>query len=153
MAIFAVETSTTVETTALEITKLLVKKGARSILTDYGDDGSPIGVSFQLKTQQGLAGYKLPINAAGVHAHMQRENAAGRLPQRLVTRQQAARVAWRIALVWLKALIAVTESEALKTEDVLLPWLIVSGAGPDRLTLADAIQSGQLMLPAASESR
>ena len=107
--------------TAAEIQKQLVKAGARGIYQEYDADQVLCGLSFQLKTDHGIINFKLPANIDGVYKHIQYEK---RLAKRLRTREQAARIAWRIIKDWVEAQVAIIKAEIVKAEEVFFPYAL-----------------------------
>jgi hypothetical protein len=43
-------TTVPVHRTLGQVTELLVKAGARQMMTDYGEDGAPSGITFSVET-------------------------------------------------------------------------------------------------------
>lgn len=109
-----------------EIQHTLATHGARSILTDYGDDGTVKALAFKVSTPQGEVGIRLPIDPDAVLKILQREHVAGRLRshQGEPDRRQAVRVAWRIVKDWVEAQMAILETEMVKMEQIFLPYVI-----------------------------
>lgn len=110
--------------TVREIEELLTGHGARSILKNYDANGDIESVSFKVITAQGEIGIRLPVNPDAVLKVMN----GTKTPRHYCNRQQAVRVAWRIAKDWIKAQMAIIETEMVKMEQVFLPyWVMPSG--------------------------
>ena len=92
-------TSVAADKTVAEIQRLLAAAKATAILSEFSD-GIAIAVSFRIKTEFGVLTFRLPANIDGVYAALQRSRTIG---PKFRTRDQAARVAWRIILHWLDA--------------------------------------------------
>jgi hypothetical protein len=100
-----------------EIQGILVSRGAEHILMDY-KDGEPIGLSFIVKTQFGETPFRLPANIERVQAVLNKQRVRTR-----VERDMAARVAWRILKDWVRAQMAILETEMVSIEQVFLPYM------------------------------
>jgi hypothetical protein len=112
--------STTINTdkTIGEIQKILSQGGAKKILMEY-EKGIPIEISFQLETTFGLTSYKLPASIEKFYEVMKRT----KIPNRLKTREQAARVSWRVIKDWLEAQLAIVQASLVTMDQVFLPYL------------------------------
>lgn len=141
-------TTVAVEKTAGEIQQLLAKNGARSIMMDYDQHGAPIALAFQVETEIGMRGYRLPVNLDAVHKTLTLQWNQGKVPRRFVTREQAARVGWRILKDWTEAQMALLETRMVTLGEIMLPWQITS----DGITVYQALMEREYqMLPAAKE--
>ena len=114
--------STTVDAlkTVGEIQGILVAHGARSILMNYGKDGSIESLSFIVETPYGDMPIRLPIDARAVLKVLEEE----RVPPRYANYPQAVRIAWRIVKDWVRAQMAILETEMVKMEQIFLPYMI-----------------------------
>lgn len=146
MALLNYTTKVGVEKTLVEIHKRLVTAGARNVSTDYAE-GLATAVSFVIATPIGAFAYRLPADAEAawrVLTQQARSHKLGRSAA-FFTREQAARVAWRIVKDWLEAQLALIELEMATIDQVMLPYLVTdSGA-----TLYEAFRDRQLALPAS----
>lgn len=115
--------STSVEAikTIGEIEVILVKHGAKSILTNYNEDGTVESLSFIVKTAYGDMPIRLPVNAEAILRVMQRDR---QVPRHYCTHPQAVRVVWRILRDWVRAQMAILETEMVKMEQIFLPYMI-----------------------------
>ena len=124
-----------------EIQGILVGHGARAIMIDY-DGEVPVALAFVIKTTQGELPFRLPANVKQVEKillnmrarppetwHSDYEKVMDRI------RKQSARVAWRIIKDWVRAQMAILDTEMVKVEQVFLPYLDVGGGK----TLYDAM--------------
>lgn len=108
--------------TVQEISSLLSKRGATSVVTDY-DGGEATGVRFAIRIPDGgTFFYQLPCRAEGVLSTMKSQ----RVERRLLTIQQARRVGWRIVKDWLVAQFALIDAGAAEVPEVFLPYMLVS---------------------------
>ena len=114
-----------------EIQGILVAHGAKSILINYADNGVVESLSFIVKTPYGDMPIRLPTDAKAVLRLMEEQ----RVPRRYLTYEQAVKVAWRIVKDWVRAQMAILETEMVKMEQIFLPYMAVS----DDKTLYDAM--------------
>lgn len=119
MPIMNYTTKVKCEKTAAGIQNSLRKAGAKSVLTEYLDDGRIDFISFRINTSYGSIFFKLPARVDGVYRAMQ---ADGEVPRRHKTKTQAERVAWRIIKDWVECQIALVDSEQAELEQVFLPY-------------------------------
>jgi len=115
MAILNYTTTISTEKTASEIQKKLAITGAEAVLSEYDKDGVMCAMSFRIR---GLY-FRLPINIEGTYQAMNKDR---RIPNRLKTYEQAARVAWRIIKDWIEAQIAIIQAGQAEIEQVFLPY-------------------------------
>ena len=107
--------------TAGEAMEYLLAHGAVNVAAESDGKGGETGLSFGLRTPAGLRSYRMPIRAAGVFNVLRGDKT---VPARYKTAEQADRVAWRVALVWLKSNIALAEAGLADMGEVLLPWMV-----------------------------
>ena len=107
-----------------QVQALLVEGGARQIMAEYNDVGTPIGIAFAVETGFGLRNFHLPVNAAKVEAVLRRDK---KVERRFKTPEQAERVAWRIVKDWLEAQLAIIRTEMVTLEQVMLPYMAAGG--------------------------
>ncbi len=117
MAILNYTTSIEVAKTASEIQAKLSKAHASAVLCEY-EAGILSHISFQAMTQHGLMSFRLPGNVDGVHKALIKQ----RVPNKLQTKEQAARVAWRIIKDWVEAQLAIIEAGMVTITEVFLPY-------------------------------
>jgi len=121
MPIMTYTTEIDVEKTIGEVTKALARRGVTRISTMFDAEGVPSGLGFTMKTDYGFRDFELPVRTAGVLRAMQRDS---KVPKSKQTPQQAARVAWRIAKVWLEAQSALIDAELATLDEVMLPYMV-----------------------------
>jgi hypothetical protein len=139
-------TTVSVDRTIGEIHGMLVRAGARSIMTDYDDQRRPLTIAFLVVTPIGERAFRLPANVDAVFKVLTLQSQKGQVPRRFVTREQATRVGWRIVKDWVEAQLAIIESGMVTLDQVMLPYM------EDRVTgvsLYEAFVKQQLALPAA----
>jgi hypothetical protein len=131
MPILNYTTSIASEKTVGEITSLLARKGARSINTDFTEEGLIHGITFVMVLHGLPVRFQLPSNASGVCAVMMKEKPYSYSYSRKTReqwqqeiRQQAERVAWRILKDWVEAQIALVESSQAEMAQVFMPYAV-----------------------------
>jgi hypothetical protein len=132
-------TTISAQKTVSEIMASLVMHGAKAILVDYDDAGLIESLSFRLATVSGDIGIRLPIDPDAVLRVMERQG----VQHRYCTRQRSVQVAWRIAKDWVKAQMALVETEMVRMEQVFLPYWIT----PSGNTLYQLLVSNKFQLP------
>jgi len=124
--------------TAMEIQDILRCGRARSVLMEYDQEGVLCSLSFTVETPRGAIAFRLPASIDNTLAVLRRQ----RVPSRLQTREQAARVAWRIIKDWVAAQLALVETEMVSLDQVFLPYALVNG----QETVYDRLAEGGLKL-------
>ena len=122
MAIANYTTSVSTIKTVGEIQGILVGHGAKSILINYGDNGVVESLSFIVKTPYGDMPIRLPTDAKAVLRVMEEQG----VPRRYLTYEQAVKVAWRIVKDWVRAQMAMLETEMVEMEQVFLPYMMAT---------------------------
>jgi hypothetical protein len=112
--------------TVMEIQAMLAKGGALAIMTEYDGAGVLFALTFRLGTPVGPVAYKLPCNVDAVSIILTRQAKAGKVPRRLVTKEQAARVGWRIIKDWVEAQLALVETQMVSADQVFLPYAVTA---------------------------
>jgi len=121
-----------------EIQGILVAHGAKHILMDY-DKGEPTGMAFIAATPYGDMPFRLPARIDRVQEVLNKQRVRSE-----VSRDFAARVAWRILKDWVRAQMAILETEMVSIEQVFLPYMEVGGQGK---TLYEVMLDHHLQLP------
>jgi hypothetical protein len=120
-----------------EIHGMLVSHGASHILTDY-KDGKPAGIAFIISTPYGEKPFRIPANIDKVVAVLLKELKSSSYRQwdsqyqkqrRGKLEEQANRVAWRILKDWVRAQMAILETEMVTIDQVFLPYMEVGQQG------------------------
>ena len=122
-------TSIGADKTAAEVSKILARAKVASTSIHYDGNGAPSGISFTLTTPHGARDFQLPVNVEGVYQILRNDRT---ISPRLRGRDQAVRVAWRIAKDWVEAQVALVTAGMVKMDEVMLPYLVV---GDGRKTL------------------
>lgn len=109
-----------------EIQELLSEHGADRIAVSYANR-KPVGLSFALVTAVGPRVFELPVDVEAVFALLDRQKTSRSKTE--VTREQAEKVGWRILKDWVAAQLALTETQMVTIDQVMLPYMITdSGA-------------------------
>jgi hypothetical protein len=121
-----------------EIQGMLVAHGAKHILIDY-DGEEPVGLAFIVPTAYGDTPFRLPANIDRVQGVLSRQRVRSRVPK-----DMASRVAWRILKDWVRAQMAILETEMVTIDQVFLPYMQVGESGK---ILYDVMLDHHLQLP------
>ncbi len=111
--------------TITEIQETLVSHGAKSVMTNYTDNGKIESLSFMVLVDGQERGIRLPADPGPVLKVLERQYQQGKIPRRFAEEHQALRVAWRIVLYWVTAQMAILETQMVKMEQVFLPYMIM----------------------------
>jgi hypothetical protein len=103
-----------------EITKALVKAGARGVAQEYAADGSVAGLQFAIPHHDQMLRYDLPVSAGAVGQVLTRQRVAAKYTRR----EHVERVAWRIMRDWVLAQLAILETNMVSLPQVMLPYLV-----------------------------
>ena len=125
-----------------EIQSILVSHGAKAIMTNYTDDGEPESLTFLVNTQFGENPYRLPANVAKVQAVLNNQRIRKSVPH-----DMAVRVAWRILKDWVRAQMAILETEMVSIEQVFLPYMETENGK----TLYEVMVDRHLALPSGEK--
>lgn len=125
MAILNYTTQIEAAKTVGQIHEILRTHGAQSVLTNYDERGEIESLSFEVNTPNGVAQIRLPVDPDAVLRVMKKFDS--HVPNRLQTRPQAVRIAWRIVKDWVEAQMAILETEMVKMEQIFLPYIQVRG--------------------------
>ncbi len=109
-------TSVPVDRTIADITKILVRRNATSILTDY-DAGEPVALRFQVDYLGKHLHFRLPVNIKGVDAALRAERLR-------YEDAKVKRIAWRIVKDWVDAQMALIEAGQAELPQVFLPYAV-----------------------------
>jgi hypothetical protein len=121
-----------------EIQGILVGHGAKHILIDYEKE-EPVGLAFIVATPYGDTPFRLPANIGRVAAVLNKQRARTQ-----VSEEVASRVAWRILKDWVRAQMAILETEMVTIDQVFLPYMQV---GKEGKILYDVMLEHHLQLP------
>ncbi len=102
-----------------EVQRTLVQHGAKSILMNYRD-GVIESLSFVVGTPYGDMPVRLPVDAKAVLKVLQQQE----VPPRYANYPQAVRVSWRIVKDWVRAQMAILETDMVRMEQIFLPYVV-----------------------------
>lgn len=105
--------------TLSEIQEKLARAGAQGIQINYAD-GQPVAMRFGLLVQGRAMVFLLPARHQGVLKAMENDPQVAR---RLVTREHALRVSWRIIKDWIEAQLALIEAGLAELAEVFFPYV------------------------------
>lgn len=117
-------TSISADRTLAEIQKKLAAAGCKGVMVAYAADRTPEALIFVIATAYGERSFRLPANAQAVETTLRNQAAKGKVPRRLATKEQAAKVAWRITKDWLEAQLAIVESGMVEIDEVMFPYML-----------------------------
>ena len=124
-----------------EIQAILVAHGAKHILIDY-NNGDPVGLAFIIATPYGDTPFRLPASIDRVQGVLNKQRVRTQVGKEL-----ASRVAWRILKDWVRAQIAILETEMVSIDQIFLPYMEV---GKEGKTLYQVMLDHHLQLPAGN---
>lgn len=124
MTLYMQSTKIEAEKTVAEISALLGRFGARSVMHEFDEFGDVTGVSFTILLGETRIPYKLPARIEPVHRAIQMQRSVNfRERKKDDDWQQARRVAWRQILRWIQAQIALIDTGMVSTAEVMSPWI------------------------------
>lgn len=106
-----------------EIQRILAQHKARSITTDFDDNGNVSGIKFVITMEKLPITIRLPVNVEGVYGSLR---TAKGISGKSKTMLQARRVAWRILKDWLEAQLALAMVGQAEMAQVMMPYAIDS---------------------------
>ena len=121
--LFTYTTSIEPQKTVGEIQEVLTSHGAKSILSDYDSEGKIKSLSFMVSTPHGDMAIQLPCNPEPVYRILKQQYEEKIISAGFVNEHQALRVSWRIILYWVKAQMAILETEMVQIEQIFLPYM------------------------------
>lgn len=125
MPILNYTTEIAVEKSMGEVIGALTKRGVTRISTVFDDDGKPAGIAFTMKTDYGIREFELPVRVEGVLATLIKD----KVQPKYRTYEHAAKVAWRIAKVWLEAQSALIDADLATLDEVMTPYMVAGKSG------------------------
>lgn len=120
MSLLNYTTSIKAAKTANEVQAILVKGGARQIMSVFDDDGQVSALSFSVMTQLGMRGFTLPVDWLPVLSILNKDP---RVPGHKKNNEHARNVAWRIMKDWIEAQMALVETGMVTFDQVMLPYM------------------------------
>jgi hypothetical protein len=126
--------------TAGEITKVLVRLGAENIGMSY-TGGKLTGMAFSIRRGPDVYAFQLPVRTHAVFDVLKSQRG---VPTSGRTMAQAERTAWRIMKSWIEAQAAIIETQMVKLEQVMLPYMVTDDGGTvfDRWEIHNQLPAG-----------
>jgi len=118
MAILNYTTKVKTEKTAGEIQSILGNSGASAVMSEF-DNGEIVAVAFQIKMNNQVLSFRLPINHEGVLRVLKSQQ----IKNEFKNEKQAKRTAWRITKDWIEAQVALVEAGQAEMVEVFMPYL------------------------------
>ena len=138
-------TSISVERTVSEVERMLAKYGATKIMKEFDDEGNIKLLAFIIMTSKGELPIKLPIQVHKIMEVFKVQVNQGKLPRKyLRDKERAYRVGWRIIKDWLDAQLTLLSIEAVKIEEIFLPYIYDFNLGK---TMFQAIEETGFQVP------
>ena len=122
MALKNYTTKIPAERTAAQIQELLAKHGATKIMTAY-TEGRIAGVMWAVDTPHGEIGFKMPVNVDACHAVLLKQRKVS-VRDHAAAYEHSRKVAWRIVKDWIEVQLALTETEMVSLDQVMLPYVV-----------------------------
>jgi len=120
MPILNYTTTISTDKTFIQIQKILLKGKANAVLCEYEKGGEMCSISFRLVVNDCTVMFKLPAHIDKIYTILQNDFKIKRPCMK--SRDQAARIAWRIRKDWLEAQFAIIEAEQAELLEVFLPY-------------------------------
>lgn len=117
MAILKYTTEVSAEKTCMEIQSMLAKAGADAIMLEY-DSGIVSGITFRIATIGGPVSFTLPCENGRILGLLCKQ----RVAPKYRTKEQAARVGWRIIKHWIEAQLAFIETGQVTLDQAFLAY-------------------------------
>ena len=136
-------TTVPAQRTIEQIQRLLVKHGAKAIMTEYDGDREISGLAFKVNSPHGDLPIRLPINVEAVEAVLYRDWDQRKMERKYTKEGHARRVAWRIMKDWLEVQMALIETEMVTMAEVFLSYVQVS----EGKTMYQALTDRHFQLP------
>ena len=110
--------------TILEIETLLSKSGATKIMKEYDCEGDVSSLNFIIITPKGNISIKMPVKIENMLEIFRIQVQDKKLPKKYLNNiEQANKVSWRIIKNWLEAQLSLIMINAVKLEEVFLPYV------------------------------
>lgn len=127
------------ERTLQEVQGLLVKYGARAILTEYDHTGNVKALSFKVMVNNQEMPFRVPCRWESIAEYLRRRakvndyswngNYDSDKKRRAGYEDKARRVAWRQVLRWIQAQLAFVDSEMVSVQEVFFQYAQIDQHG------------------------
>ena len=141
-------TSVSAERSIAEIQADLVAHGATAVAITYDQNhaGKAVGITWKVDTAHGNLPFTLPIDVEAIQKVLAGQGVRGVR----VGYYHCHRVGWRIVRDWVRAQMAIIETEMVDLEQVFLPYLYL---GADQTLYDHMMGEGQLGLKALASGK
>ena len=135
-----------------EVSAILMRSGATEILTELAG-GQVVGIKFALLIKGERVPFALPARTAAIFAKLQSQRPVRAADSKLAIdgrkrdEQQAPMIAWRQLLMWLKAQLALIDTDQVEAGQVFLPYQVLAN-GDTVYERVKALGQQKLNLPA-----
>lgn len=102
-----------------EIVEMLVRTGARGVVQEYDETGRMSSMGFTIVRSGTTMAFSLPVRSDAVRQVLIKQ----KVQSKYQTAEHADRVAWRILRDWIRAQMAIIETEMVSIEQVMLPYM------------------------------
>ena len=110
------------ERTAQEIHAVLVKAGARQIMSEY-EGGKVVGLKWTMATPMGDRMFDMPARVEPLYQILWKRSDPWKVDKTKL-RAKAERVAWRQLLRWVQAQVAMIETGMVSSSEVFFPYMV-----------------------------
>lgn len=125
-----------------EVKALLIAHGAKGFMERVDDHGYITDMVFSLSTPDGEIPIKIPIDVESTLKILIKQYCNGEIGKQFTEPKRARNIAWRIIKDWLQAHIWLVETEMMKMEQILLPYMLVN----KKQTLYEAMRDKHFLL-------
>lgn len=132
-----------------EVKALLITHGAKGFMERVDDHGYITDFIFSLSTPDGEIPIKIPIDVESTLKILTKQYHNGEIGKQFTEPKRARNIAWRIIKDWLQAHVWLVETEMMKMEQILLPYMMVN----KKQTLYDAMKGKHFLLGEGEEER
>lgn len=113
-------TEVSADKTISEIQKILAVHGAKTILTEFDDNGYIVALSFNILVGNQEVSFRLPSDWRPVQQVLEKQ----KVSPKFRTQEQALRVSWRVIKDWVAAQMAIVETRMVTLDQVFLPYVV-----------------------------
>lgn len=141
MGIYLETTEISVERTVGEIQGLLGRAGCVGVIVMYDDNKEVAAVGFEILLLDRRIPFRLPCRWEAVRnvLYKQRKNGTHSESTIKSLEVRAKRIAWRQILYWVKAQLALIDTDMVKVQEIFLPFVQTSVGGE---TLFQKLEGG-----------
>lgn len=131
--------------TAIDIQRMLAKRGATSITVDY-ERGKPVGIRFSYPTEFGQVPFAVPIKVDEVWRYLVENGEKEGIRAYYRSKEHAEMLAWRSALDWLQLQLDYIDIGMLTFDQAMTGYMVEKKSG---LTFYEVMRAERLALPPA----